>query len=91
MKKINITITGGLNKQTQKDKKLKLYSATEYKEFKKRKDQLPKNTDAAFKGTNVIIDFTRPNCTLEVLKLAVKHKKKVIIGTTGFQKKHWDE
>ena len=24
------------------------------------------------------------------MKLAVKHKKKVIIGTTGFQKKHWD-
>jgi len=97
MKKINITITGGLGrmgqlliKHTLKDKKLKLYSATEYKEFKKGKIKYQKNTDTAFKGTNVIIDFTRPNCTLEVLKLAVKNKKKVIIGTTGFQKKHLD-
>ena len=97
MKKINITITGGLGRmgqllieQTQKDKKLKLYSATEYKDFKKGKIKYQKNTDVAFKDTNVIIDFTRPNCTLEVLKLAVKHKKKVIIGTTGFKKKHWD-
>ena len=97
MKKIKITVTGGLGrmgqlliKNTQKDKKLKLYSATEYKEFKKAGVKYQKNTDAAFKGTDVIIDFTRPNCTLEVLKLAIKHKKKVIIGTTGFQKKHWD-
>ncbi len=98
MKKINISITGGLGRmgqlliqQTQKDKNLKLHSATENKEIKKGKIQYQKNNDTAFKGTNVIIDFTRPNCTLEVLKLAVKHKKKVVIGTTGFQKKHWDE
>ena len=98
MKKINISITGGLGRmgqlliqQTQKDKNLKLHSATENKEIKKGKIQYQKNNDKAFKRTNVIIDFTRPNCTLEVLKLAVKHKKKVVIGTTGFQKKHWDE
>jgi len=97
MKKINITITGGLGrmgqlliKHTQRDKNLKLYSATEYKEIKKGKVKYQKNTDSAFKGTNVVIDFTRPNCTLEVLKFAIKHKKKVIIGTTGFKKKHWD-
>ena len=97
MKKINVTVTGGLGrmgqlliKYTQKDKKLKLFSVTEYKELKKGKIKYQKNNDKAFKGTNVIIDFTRPNCTLEVLKLAVKFKKKVIIGTTGFQKKHWD-
>jgi 4-hydroxy-tetrahydrodipicolinate reductase len=97
MKKLNITVTGGLGrmgqlliKNTQKDRQLRLYSATEHKELKKGKIHYQKNVDKAFKGTNVIIDFTRPNCTMEVLKLAVKHKKKVIIGTTGFQKKHWD-
>lgn len=97
MKKLNITVTGGLGrmgqlliKNTQKDRQLRLYSATEHKELKKGKIHYQKNVDKAFKGTNIIIDFTRPNCTMEVLKLAVKHKKKVIIGTTGFQKKHWD-
>ena len=34
----------------------------------------------------MIIDFTVPRCTLEVLKIAVKERKKVIIGTTGFTK-----
>ena len=96
MKKINITITGGLGrmgqlliKQTNKDKKLILHSVTEYKELKKGKIRYQLNNDQAFKGTNVIIDFTRPNCTLEVLKLAVKYKKKVIIGTTVFKERHW--
>ena len=96
MKKINITITGGLGrmgqlliKHTNKDKKLILHSVTEYKELKKGKIRYQLNNDQAFKGTNVIIDFTRPNCTLEVLKLAVKYKKKVIIGTTGFKERHW--
>ena len=41
----------------------------------------------AFKNTNVIIDFTVPKCTLDVLKIASKLKKKVVIGTTGFTKK----
>ena len=41
------------------------------------------NSDKAFKKTDVIIDFTVPNCTLEILKIASKLKK-VVIGTTGF-------
>ena len=41
----------------------------------------------AFKNSNVIIDFTVPKCTLEVLKIASKLKKRVVIGTTGFSKK----
>ena len=45
------------------------------------------NTENAFKKTDVIIDFTIPKCTLEILKFAVKQKKKVVIGTTGFTKK----
>ena len=35
----------------------------------------------------MIIDFTVPKCTLEILKIATKLKKKVVIGTTGFSRK----
>ena len=42
---------------------------------------------SSFKKTDVIIDFTVPKCTLEVLKLVTKLKKRVVIGTTGFNKK----
>ena len=45
------------------------------------------NSKNAFKNSNVIIDFTIPKCTLEVLKIASKLKKRVVIGTTGFSKK----
>ena len=33
------------------------------------------------------MDFTVPKCTLQVLKIASKLKKRVVIGTTGFSKK----
>ena len=45
------------------------------------------NTDESFKKANVIIDFTTPKCTLQVLNIAAKLKKRVVIGTTGFSKK----
>ena len=45
------------------------------------------NSVSAFKKVNVIIDFTIPKCTLEILNFAVKQKKKVVIGTTGFTRK----
>ena len=45
------------------------------------------NTVNAFKKANVIIDFTMPKCTLQVLKIAAKLNKRVVIGTTGFSKK----
>ena len=35
----------------------------------------------------MIIDFSRPKASLEVLSYAIKLKKKIIIGTTGFTKK----
>ena len=96
MKKINLTITGCIGrmgqqliKTSQKDKKIKLYSLTENKIISKKingiKPQL--NNKEAFKNTDVIIDFTVPKCTLEVLKIASKLKKRVVIGTTGFTKK----
>ena len=33
------------------------------------------------------MDFTVPKCTLEILKIASKLKKRVVIGTTGFTQK----
>tara|TARA_B100000963_G_C22622199_1_gene670534 strand:- start:1029 stop:1805 length:777 start_codon:yes stop_codon:yes gene_type:complete len=96
MKKINLTITGCLGrmgkyliKSAQANKNFKIVSLTENKKISKKINGIiPEvNTANAFKKTNVIIDFTIPKCTLEVLKLAVKHKKRVVIGTTGFNKK----
>jgi 4-hydroxy-tetrahydrodipicolinate reductase len=96
MKKINLTITGCMGRMGQqvirsskKNKNFKLVSLTENRIINKKilgiKPDL--NNAKAFKKTNVIIDFTVPRCTLEVLKIASKLKKKVVIGTTGFNKK----
>ena len=95
MKKINITITGALGRmgqilinQISKNKNLKLYSLTDLKVGTKIKGiKIQNNSLEAFKKTNVIIDFSRPKSSIEILNLAKKLKKKVIIGTTGFTKK----
>ena len=92
-KKINLTITGCLGRMGQqliesarKDKRFKISSLTENEAQKKKiLGVLPQvNSPEAFKNSDIIIDFTVPKCTLEVLKIAVKQKKRVIIGTTGF-------
>jgi len=92
-KKINLSITGCLGKMGQqliksanKDKRFKIISLTENRSQRKKiLGVLPKlNSSEAFKKSDVIIDFTIPKCTLEVLKIAVKQRKKVVIGTTGF-------
>ena len=49
------------------------------------------NSEKAFKKANVIVDFTIPECTLEILKIASKLKTKVVIGTTGFNKRQEDQ
>ena len=95
MKKINITITGALGRmgrmlidKISKKKNLKLYSLTDLKIGKKIKGiKVQKNNLEAFKKTDVIIDFSRPKSSIEILNFAKKLKKKVIIGTTGFTKK----
>ena len=38
--------------------------------------KITSNTEEAFKKVNLIIDFTIPKCTLEVLKIASKLKKR---------------
>jgi len=96
MKKIKLSITGCLGKMGQQliksSKSLnyfKIVSITENKIVNKKVSGLiPQlNTESTFKHANIIIDFTIPKCTLEVLKIASKLKKRVIIGTTGFSKK----
>ena len=95
MKKINISITGALGrmgkiliKKILINKNFNLYSITDKKIGKKiGKYLIQKNNINAFKKTDVIIDFSTPNASIEVLNFAKKLKKKVIIGTTGFTKK----
>ena len=96
MKKINLSISGCMGrmgqqliKSSKKNKNFKLVSLTEYKPIKKKIAGIKpsKNNVDAFKKSNVIIDFTIPKCTLEILKIATKLKKRVVIGTTGFSKK----
>ena len=96
MKKINLAITGCLGrmgqqliKSSKSSKKFELVSVTENRVINKKISGLiPQlNSESAFKNANIIIDFTVPKCTLEVLKIASKLKKKVVIGTTGFSKK----
>ena len=94
MKKINITIAGALGrmgkilvKRISKNKNLKLFSLTDLKPGKTLNGiKIQKNNLEAFKKTDVIIDFSRPRASLEILNYAKKLKKKVVIGTTGFNK-----
>ena len=96
MKKINLAITGCLGrmgrqliKSSKSNRNFQLISLTESKPVSKKINgiNLDLNTEQAFKKVDVIIDFTVPKCTLEVLKIASKLKKRIVIGTTGFTQK----
>ena len=96
MKKINLSISGCMGRMGQQlikssrgNKNFKLISLTESKIINKKISGINPTTNniEAFKKTNVIIDFTVPKCTIEILKIASKLKKRVVIGTTGFSKK----
>jgi 4-hydroxy-tetrahydrodipicolinate reductase len=97
MKKINVSVSGALGKmgkilikKISKNKNLKLISATDLT-YKSKKIvngiKIQKNSLEAFKKADVIIDFSKPTASFEVLNYAIKLKKKIIIGTTGFNKK----
>ena len=99
MKKINLSISGCMGRMGQqlirsskKDRNFKLVSLTESRLINKKIAGLKpsKNSIEAFTKSNVIIDFTVPKCTLEILKIASSLKKRVVIGTTGFTKKEED-
>ena len=96
MKRIKIAITGCLGKMGQelikasnKDKQIEIVSLTESKKYNKKINKLlvQQNSLKSFKKADVIIDFTTPACTMEVLRIVSKLKKKIIIGTTGFSEK----
>ena len=96
MKKINLAISGCLGrmgqqliKSSKSNKNFKLVTLTENKLINKKISgiKLDLNTELAFKKTDVIVDFTVPKCTLDILKIASKLKKRVVIGTTGFTQK----
>jgi len=96
MNKLKIAVTGCLGKMGQqiiksakKNKNLELVAITENKIINKKMFGLQPqlNSISAFKNANIIIDFTVPKCTLEILKIASMQKKRVVIGTTGFSKK----
>ena len=95
MKKIKVSVCGGLGrmgkiliKKILNSKNLILYSVTDIMVIKNSNNTIiQKNSFNAFKNTDVIIDFSRPKASLEVLNYAKKFKKKVVIGTTGFNSK----
>ena len=96
MKKINLAITGCLGrmgqqliKTSKKNTNFKLVTLTENLLINKKVNgiRLELNSENAFKKTDVIIDFTIPSCTIEILRIAKKLKKRIVIGTTGFNKK----
>jgi len=93
MKKINLAITGCLGRMGQQliessksNNNFKIVALTESKIINKKISgiKLDINTNEALKKADVIIDFTIPKCTLEILKIASKLKKRIVIGTTGF-------
>ena len=96
MKKINLAITGCLGrmgqqliKSSKSNNSFKIVALTENNPINKKITgiKIEQNTNQALMKTDVIIDFTVPKCTLEILKIALKLKKRVVIGTTGFTQK----
>ena len=96
MRKINLAITGCMGRMGQQilrsaksDKNFKISALTESRAVHKKINQIKieNNSEVSFKKSDLIIDFTVPKCTFEVLKIASKLKKRVVIGTTGFTKK----
>ena len=96
MKKIKLAITGCMGrmgrqiiKSAKSNKNFAVTVVTENRLTNKKINgiNISLNDEKVFKKADVIIDFTIPKCTFEVLKIASKLKKRVVIGTTGFNKK----
>ncbi len=99
MKKINLAVAGCMGRMGQeliksinKNKNFKLVSLTENRKINRKILGIKPSSNSleAFEKANIIIDFTMPKSTLEILKIASKLRKKVVIGTTGFTKKEED-
>ena len=99
MSKVNLAISGCMGRMGQQllkssrvDKNFKLTTLTENRLIKKKISGIKPslNNEKSFINVDLIIDFTVPKCTFEILKIASKLKKRVVIGTTGFSKKEED-
>jgi len=93
VRKIKITVVGALGrmgrilcKKIQDNSRLQLQSITDKTFSKIGNFQTEKNSIKAFKNTDVVVDFSNPKSTMQVLK-SLKKNKKNIIGTTGFTEK----
>ena len=96
MSKVKLAISGCMGRMGQQlvkssriDKSFKLTALTENRLIKKNIAGIKPglNHENSFRNIDLIIDFTIPKCTFEILKIASKLKKRVVIGTTGFSKK----
>ncbi len=96
MSKVKLAVSGCMGRMGQQlvkssriDKGFKLTALTENRLIKKKISGIKPslNHENSFKDVDLIIDFTIPKCTFEILKIASKLKKRVVIGTTGFSKK----
>ena len=93
MKKINLAITGCMGrmgqqliKSSKSNNNFRLVTLTENRIINKKFNGIKPepNNEIAFEKTDIIIDFTIPKCTIEVLKIASKLNKRVVIGTNLF-------
>ena len=87
MKKINVAVTGCMGRMGQQiiksirsNKNFKLVALTENKIINKKINgiKINLNSENVLKKSQLIIDFTTPKCTIDVLKIAVKLKKKLL-------------
>ena len=99
MKKINLAVTGCMGRMGQQiiksvkvNRNFRIAALTEYKKINKKINgiNIKSNSTEQFKKIDLIIDFTIPKCTFEILEIASKLKKRVVIGTTGFTKSEED-
>ena len=79
MKKINLAVTGCMGRMGQQiiksiklNNNFKLVALTENRKINKKINgiKINANTDLAFKNSNLIIDFTIPECTFQILEIA---------------------
>ena len=96
MRKINLAITGCMGRMGQqliksvnKNKTFKLVTLTENRKINKKISGIRPELNSlnAFQRANIIVDFTVPKCTLEILKIAAKGKKENSNRNNWFFKK----
>src|SRR3989338_4673318 len=71
------------------DKEFTISTLLEHKDhpqaLQKVKNIVMSTNPEAIKGSNVLIEFTTPQATLDNLKTCQKHAVKMVIGTTGLK------